>query len=89
MILQLRWEEDKKSYSRAVHNFFDYEVFKPYQALCLRAIELSEHKEELLQTSNVLARLNDPLKKAIETNSSLDDFLEWFASNPICEQRGL
>ena len=79
----------QKSYARAVHNFFDYEAFKPYQALCLRAIELSEHKEELLHTPNVLTRLNDPMKKSIEINSSLDDFLEWFASAPICEQRGL
>jgi hypothetical protein len=47
------------------------------------------HKEELLHTPNVLARLNDPMKKSIEINSSLDDFLEWFASDPICEQRGL
>ncbi|WP_190273472.1 DUF6035 family protein [Shewanella baltica] len=79
----------QKSYARAVHNFFDYEAFKPYQALCLRAIELSEHKEELLHTPNVLTRLNDPMKKSIEINSSLDDFLEWFASAPIFEQRGL
>lgn len=80
---------EQKSYARAVHNFFDYESFKPYQALCLRAIEVSEYKEELLQTPNVLKRLNDPDKKTIEIDSSLDNFLEWFASNPICEKKGI
>jgi len=76
----------KKSYVRAVHNFFDYESFKPYQALCLRALDLSEFRDELLQTPNVVKRLNDFHKRTVENEHKLDDFLEWFASKPICEK---
>lgn len=76
-----------KSYAWAVHNFYDYDSFKPYQALCLRAIELSEYKDELLKIPNVVKRLNDPKKKSVENNHELDTFLEWFASSPIYNEK--
>lgn len=75
-----------KSHCRAVHNFFDYESFFPYQSLCLRAIELSPLKDEILEDKNVLKRLNLPSKVPLEEqDTSINGFLEWFASEPILE----
>ncbi|MCG7551647.1 DUF6035 family protein [Pseudoalteromonas sp. Of7M-16] len=72
-----------KSHCRAVHNFFDYGSFIPYQSLCLKAIELSPLKDEILADENVLKRLHMPLKiDCEEENKSIHGFLGWFASEP-------
>lgn len=82
--LTIHLNTNNKSHCRAVHNFFDYDSFIPYQSLCLRAIELSPWKDDILADGNVLKRLNKPLKiGSEEEDMSIHGFLEWFASEPF------
>lgn len=72
----------KKSHIRAVHNFFDYDDWRPYQQICLTAIQRSPLKVDLEQAESIQTRLQDNSKQATILDHSLDQFFEWFTSHP-------